>query len=261
MILKTSFYWTFNMLQWLPQEGENMIYYTGDIHGRPQGLQEYFEKHKPSADDILVILGDVGANFYGNKTDKKVKRVLDSLGLTVFCIHGNHEMRPASIPTYQQKEWNGGLVWFEPEFPNLLFAKDGEIFTMEGIRHLVVGGAYSVDKFYRIARGVGWWEDEQPSPEIKAYVEQQVASNTFDIILSHTCPAKFKPVEAFLPGIDQSTVDDSTEEWLDKIEEMATYKLWLCGHWHIDKRVGKMCFYYHTFVESEEIKGELRVCK
>lgn len=79
MILKTSFYWTFNMLQWLPQEGENMIYYTGDIHGRPQGLQEYFEKHKPSADDILVILGDVGANFYGNKTDKKVKRVLDAL--------------------------------------------------------------------------------------------------------------------------------------------------------------------------------------
>ena len=67
-----------------------MIYYTGDIHGRPQGIQEYFEKHAQSQDDTLVILGDVGANYYRNKTDKKVKKALDSLGLTVLCIHGNH---------------------------------------------------------------------------------------------------------------------------------------------------------------------------
>lgn len=79
MILKTSFYWTFNMLQWLPQEGENMIYYTGDIHGRPQGLQEYFEKHKPSADDILVILGDVGANFYMQAASSSATRPSQSL--------------------------------------------------------------------------------------------------------------------------------------------------------------------------------------
>lgn len=238
-----------------------MIYYTGDIHGRPQGIQEYFEKHAHSQDDTLVILGDVGANYYRNKTDKKVKKALDSLGLTVLCIHGNHEIRPANIPTYQQKEWNGGLVWYEPEFPNLLFARDGEIFTIEDIRHLVIGGAYSVDKYYRLERGYGWWEDEQPSDEIKEYVERQVLHKSFDIILSHTCHAKFKPTEAFLPGIDQSSVDESTEVWLDKIEERASYKLWLCGHWHIDKRVGMMCFFYHTFVDSEEIKGELRLCK
>ncbi len=238
-----------------------MIYYTGDIHGRPQGIQAYFKKYAPSQDDTLVILGDVGANFYRNETDKKVKEVLDSLGLTVLCIHGNHEIRPANIPTYQQKVWKGGLVWYEPEFPNLLFARDGEIFTIEDIRHLVIGGAYSVDKHYRLEKGYGWWEDEQPSAEIKEYVERQVLHKPFDIILSHTCPAKFKPTEAFLPGIDQSSVDESTEVWLDKIEENAPYKLWLCGHWHIDKRVGKMCFFFHTFVDSEEIKGELRLCK
>ena len=26
-----------------------------------------------------------------------------------------------------------------------------------------------MDKFYRLKRGYGWWEDEQPSAEIKAY--------------------------------------------------------------------------------------------
>ena len=33
-----------------------------------------------------------------------------------------------------------------------------------------------------------------------------------DVVFSHTCPLKYEPVEVFLPGIDQSTVDKSTEE-------------------------------------------------
>ena len=45
-----------------------------------------------------------------------------------------------------------------------------------------------------------------------------------------------------LPGLDQSMVDHSTEEWLDKIEDRLNYKDWFCGHWHIDKRIDKMHF-------------------
>ena len=33
----------------------------------------------------------------------------------------------------------------EDDFPNLLFAKDGEIFDLEGHKAIVLGGAYSVD--------------------------------------------------------------------------------------------------------------------
>ena len=116
---------------------------------------------------------------------------------------------------------------------------------------MAIGGAYSVDKYYRLARGYGWWEDEQPSDEIKAYVERQIGEKYFDAILSHTCPFKYEPIEMFLPMIDQSTVDASTEHWLDKIEEMADYKAWFCGHWHIDKRIEKMHFLFHG-VESAE---------
>lgn len=80
-----------------------------------------------------------------------------------------------------------------------------------------------MDKFYRLSRGYGWWSDEQPSEEIKQYVEQQLKENVIDVVLSHTCPFKYEPVEEFLPGIDQSTVDDSTEKWLDVIEETTDY--------------------------------------
>ena len=51
-----------------------------------------------------------------------------------------------------------------------------------------------------------------------------------DVVLSHTCPERYIPVEAFLSGIDESTVDNSTEEWLGSIEEKLNYVAWLCGH-------------------------------
>ena len=99
----------------------------------------------------------------------------------------------------------------------------------------------------RLARGYGWWEDEQPSDEIKAFVEAQLRTNQIDIVLSHTCPFKYEPVEMFLSGVDQSGVDDSTERWLDKIEESIDYKDWFCGHWHTDKRIDRMHFLFESF--------------
>lgn len=211
-------------------------------------------RFKPTKDDTIVILGDVGANYFGDIRDNKLKEAFAKLEPTIFCIHGNHEMRPWNIPTYKTKEWNGGTVWSEENYPNILFAKDGEIFDIEDIKHLVIGGAYSVDKFYRLGRGYGWWEDEQPSEEIKQYVEQQIKEKEFDVILSHTCPFKYEPIETFLPGIDQSTVDTSTEEWLDKIEESVDYKAWYCGHWHINKRIDKIHFLFHGFETNQDLK-------
>ena len=46
-------------------------------------------------------------------------------------------------------EWHGGLVYREEEYPNLVFAKDGEIYDIAGKKTIVIGGAYSVDKWYR----------------------------------------------------------------------------------------------------------------
>lgn len=228
-----------------------MVYFTGDIHGSPFKLQVFCRYMELTEKDTIVILGDVGANYYGGKRDKQFKEQIAKLAPTIFCIHGNHEQRPANIPSYKAKEWNDGPVWYEEEYPNLLFARDGNIYVIDGVRYLVIGGAFSVDKNYRPSRGYGWWADEQPSEEIKARVGRRVANSGLDVILSHTCPFKYEPREAFLPGIDQSEVDSSTEEWLDTIEESVDYKAWFCGHWHIDKRIDKMHFLYDEF-ESDE---------
>lgn len=109
-----------------------MIYYTGDIHGVNDELIRFCEAKNLTDRDTVILLGDVGANYYKGKRDKRLKASFTALKPTFLCIHGNHEIRPYTINTYLQKEWNDGVVWYEPEYPNLLFAKDGEIYTIEG---------------------------------------------------------------------------------------------------------------------------------
>ena len=228
-----------------------MIYITGDTHGDFRRVTLFCDTVKSAKSDILIILGDAGINYYGDPKDKRLKQQLSELPITLFCIHGNHEKRPKSLSTYEEIDWHGGKAYAEPEYQSLLFAKDGEIYEMDGKRCLAVGGAYSVDKHYRLANKWGWWPDEQPSDEIKEHVEKQInaAGWAVDIVLSHTCPMKYIPTEVFLPGIDQSSVDNSTEIWLNNIETRLYYNRWYCGHYHTDKVVDKVRFLFEDFLE------------
>lgn len=226
-----------------------MVFITGDIHGNPLRILNMCQQQELGPDDVIVILGDVGLNNDMGSRDREMKECLSQEKPTIFCIHGNHEARPQTIGTYKEKIWRGGRVLYEEAYPNLLFPIDGEIFTLDGQKCMVIGGAYSVDKPLRLAYGAPWFPDEQPSAEIKAYVEEQLRTHKVEVIFSHTCPYKYIPREVFLPGIDQSTVDDSTERWLDAIEESLDYKFWFCGHWHTEKHIDKIHFMYRNYEE------------
>lgn len=229
-----------------------MVYITGDIHGQVLRIESLVNTRKITSKDIIVLLGDVGVNYYGAEHgDARRKEALNALGVPILCIHGNHEMRPETIPSYRLIPWHGGKVYAEEAYPNLLFARDGEVYDLEGRKAIAIGGAYSVDKWIRLLRNMSWFEDEQPSDKIKARVIRALARRRWkiDLVLSHTCPHRFIPQEAKLPGINQSTVDNSTELWLDSIAQRLSYRAWYCGHWHINKRFNDMHFLYE-YVEA-----------
>jgi 3-oxoacid CoA-transferase subunit A len=146
-----------------------MIYYTGDTHGQTDKILDFVRRFQLKTKNVIIILGDAGFNYYGNgRGDKSVKRRLNAADVTIFCIHGNHERRPESLPCYHETQWRGGVVYVEEMFQNLLFAKDGEIFDLDGHQSIVIGGAYSIDKYYRLQRGLDWFSDEQPTEVIKS---------------------------------------------------------------------------------------------
>ena len=124
-----------------------MIYYTGDIHGEVLHIRDMVTKYEIADQDVIVILGDVGMNYYGNNYgDQHRKKKLNKLGISVFCIHGNHEMRPETIPTYHEEKWQGGTVYVEDAYPNLLFAKDGEVYDLDQCYSSVRTGSYESRK-------------------------------------------------------------------------------------------------------------------
>ena len=226
-----------------------MVYITGDTHGRFERIDRFTTQMKTRISDVMIVLGDAGLNFYLNKRDQQTKNYVNQFEITTFCLHGNHEARPQTIPSYIEKEFHGGKVLFEPDYPNILFAVDGEVYDFDGLQCLVIGGAYSVDKWYRLERHYPWWPDEQPDDAAKARVEAKLKELDYkvDIVLSHTCPLHFQPREMFLPYFDQSTVDTSTEEWLEEIEAKLDYRKWYFGHYHTRKRKDKYQIMYEDF--------------
>lgn len=228
-----------------------MVILTGDTHGIFDEIFDFCQEYETTNDDVMIILGDAGVNYYLDDRDYFLKNELSQLPITLFCIHGNHEERPYNISGYQEKIWHEGIVLYEEDYPNILFAQDGEIYDFDGKKAIVIGGAYSIDKYYRISGGQPWFESEQPDEQTKYYVESQLekAGWSVDYIFSHTTPLSFEPREAFIEGIDQNSVDNSTEVWLDTIERKLDYEQWYCGHFHIDWNMDKVRILFNDFLE------------
>ena len=240
------------------------FYITGDTHSNFSRIVQFCRQFNTEPNDLMVILGDVGINTDDRDFDFQQKTMLADLPITLFCVHGNHENRPQNLPSYKEKMYRNGVVFVEDEFPNLLFPSDGEIFDFDDQKCIVIGGAYSIDKLWRISDSQAWWADEQPSPEIRRRVEDSLEDVNYkvDIVLTHTCPLKYIPREAFMNGVDQSTVDIATECWLDEIESKLDYSRWYCGHHHIDKEIDKVRFLFELFeqiggisCEAAELRG------
>ena len=240
---------------------------TGDIHGDPWrfwSIENFCNNHKTTTDDWLICLGDVGLNYYGAKSKEEIslKNEAAKLPIKMFCIHGNHERRPIKEDGYKEIEVTEGaiqgpMLW-DSRYPNQYFAIDGAVYKIQTsertLNALVCGGAYSVDKFYRLQFRANWWPDEQPNELTKGLVRLMATRYPIDIMLTHTCPLRFEPKELFLDCIDQSTVDTSTEEFFDDLYEQfpANKKpMWYFGHFHGDKYTDE---YVMLFVDIIELK-------
>lgn len=231
-----------------------MIYITGDTHREFSRIVEFCKEQNTTTDDVLIILGDAGINFFGDFVDDPLKFRLSKLAITLFCVHGNHECRPTEELGYEISQFHGGAVYVQKQYPNLVFAIDGEVYDFAGNQCIVCGGAYSVDKNYRLANGLPWFPDEQPSSAIRERVMNKLEALDYkvDVFLSHTCPLKYRPADTFLPFIDERDVDVATERWFGEIEEKLKYRQWYCAHFHITlhpQNANKITFLFEDIVE------------
>lgn len=209
---------------------------TGDCHSTIFRFVNYAHTHPNPAN--IIILGDAGFNYFLDNRDDERKDELAKLPLTFYLVRGNHEARPESLIGIETvyDEAVQGEVRVQPRWPQIKYLMDGGIYTIQGLRTLVIGGAYSVDKLYRLATGDQWFQDEQLNEKERADIFRSLDyTNNFDLVLTHTCPIDWEPTDLFLKGINQSTIDNTMEQWLKEVREKINWKIWLFGHFHDDR--------------------------
>ncbi|MBR4983996.1 MAG: metallophosphatase family protein [Lachnospiraceae bacterium] len=217
------------------------VYFLGDIHGRvPQSIKNLQKTAEVNNEHYaVVLLGDVGANYYLDERDNILKNDLAKRkNLTFYCLRGNHERRPencgcelaADGPTEQ-------MIYLDSEFSNIKYLIDGKDYNFNGYVVLAIGGAYSADKFYRLSKGWHWFKDEQLTTKEMEAIYEKWHDDYVDVIISHTCPFEWQPTDLFLPEVDQNTVDNTMERWLSNLEKEVGYQSWLFGHFHDNRRI------------------------
>lgn len=238
-----------------------MIYITGDTHRNFKHIELFCKNHNTSKEnDYIIILGDSGINYTLDYRDDDVKKYLYKIPINFIIVHGNHEERASNIPCYRRKYIEDknhkiyGNFLVDEKYPSVMFTEMYGVYTINNLNVYVIGGAYSVDKDYRLMMNYRWFSSEQLSIIEKYEVWHELRNyednyGTIDIILSHTCPLKYEPKEWFLENVDQSTVDKTMEKFLDIVDDYIPYKKWYCGHYHGEKDMGNIEFLYSSIKE------------
>ena len=221
----------------------------------------------------IIVLGDAGLNFFLNKKDQQLKEKINSAGCLWYLVKGNHEARPEDVEGARLMYDSNvqGEVWIEDAYLNIRYFKMFGEYTIDGYKVAVIGGAYSVDKWYRLARAgiinesdedyynpkkTFWFPNEQLSVDEMNEAAALFVGKEYDFLFSHTCPLRYQPTDLFLDAVDQDSVDNSMEVWMDELIEKAKFDIICFAHYHADRlerpRVEQ---YYNDIEELKDIKN------
>lgn len=233
---------------------------TGDCHGSFNKFKTIPKKYNPKK-TAIICLGDTGINFYDDIRDKLRKNILTDLNYTYYLVRGNHDKRPENykeIYRYYDSDIQGYIYCDVKHYPNIRYLIDGETYIINKKKVLVLGGAYSPDKDYRLANNQPWEPEEQISKKefAKIYDWYQNTDETIDVILSHTCPYNYIPKE--LCKRIFFNIDETTEKWLQKFADISNYSFWCFGHFHSDKEYTtddnkKLLLFFNSIKDFKEI--------
>jgi len=219
---------------------------TGDTHGANTQVIRRARKMYPNflPNEIgLIILGDAGFNCGRPEEDAKWKKIVNKFGVQVYCVRGNHDQHPKYMNENEYcfdkffDENVQGLIYQQKKYPNIKYFLDGHEYIIDGLHTLVIGGAYSIDKNYRLENNMFWEPHEQLTKQEMKDISETFKGEHFNLILSHTCPLSWQPKDLFLTFIDQKEVDNSMEVWMEEFKDLITFDMWYFGHYHQDRLV------------------------
>jgi len=209
-----------------------LVYITGDMHGCLERLYDK-EIRKLKSGDILIVCGDFGYIWNGDKTEKQVIDYLATRRFVTAFVDGTHDNLD-KINRCRETYWHGGMV--HRIKGNLIHLMRGQIFEIEGNRYFTFGGGESTDKDMRVEHNL-WWREEEPTPAEMA----QGARNLDDVdckvdyIITHEPPSLVKSAMLLRKG--NSDRVNKLNGYFEEIGRSCEFKHWYFGSLHEDKVV------------------------
>lgn len=216
------------------------IYIIGDIHGDFDLVDVKFEEFKNpitlEKKNILFVAGDAGfANSYENESSK-AQRIehLNCLPFIIIVILGNHENYDV-IESFPETTIFGAQCYKEDDV-DVYYAKNGQIFDIDGVRFFTFNGGLSIDKEKRLQMQEKfnkkfWWPQEVKTEDFPAayqyYCTQQV-----DYVITHDVPLSiFNKLITFIPGRFKDQICP-LQDFLQRLYNVGNFKHWYAGHYH-----------------------------
>ena len=191
-----------------------MITFFGDIHGAWESF--YYKLDKVPEDHVVIQVGDIGI-WPQNWEDISLPR-------PVYFIDGNHEYFP----------YLNGISEVREIRPNLFYCPRGSVLELDGRRVGFLGGAESIDKYWRRI-GISWFPEESIS---QADYYKALEMGSVDILVTHTPPLEIvKEVSMIedLPGWVNLSAGMVSSVW----KELGKPIL-VSGHMHCNYKGGNI---------------------
>ncbi|MDF2567050.1 MAG: hypothetical protein K0R90_506 [Oscillospiraceae bacterium] len=206
-----------------------MIFVTGDLHGDVERFKNP-EIKKLRKGDTLIICGDFGFIWTGDKKEQKILKWIGKHKFNVLFVEGCHDNYDL-LNGYETSEWNGGNV--RRISGNLMQLCRGELFEIEGKKVFAFGGGDSDDHDERIENEL-WWKEEQPTTQQIQSAADKLTQEDYkvDYIVTHDAPAKLK---GFINIEDNDC--SYINSFFDLIAQNCEFSMWYFGKYHVDKIV------------------------
>lgn len=159
------------------------ILMAGDTHGNLNHSKYLVDRAKQHGCDAVFVLGDWG--YWEHTSDgilfcDKLDGYCKQENMPVYFLDGNHDKTSLLLEKYSDQPDDEGFLLVRPL---LRYARRGHRWTWGGIRFISLGGAYSVDKGWRLER-----EEARKKPESLWFPEEEMSDEDMDEILTFADP-------------------------------------------------------------------------
>ena len=222
-----------------------MLYVTGDLHG---DLSRLARTRKLKKGDTLLVLGDFGMLWYGDKRDAKALKWLKRRKYTVLFLDGVHENYDL-LDAVEETEFGGAPAGKLAD--NVYHLLRGEIYEIEGKRVFAFGGGDAESEWEFRADSDAEAERKTPSGDemSRGYENLAAANNKVDIMATHSPSGK---TNGYFSRSGDNARLRGVHVYLNRLEDIVTFDHWYFGSLHVDRPCGSR----HTAVFEEILKVE-----